>query len=79
MITEADWRHWHRRQPRVYVQTALELFGPERCMFGSDWPVCELAGSYAQVYQALIDALGPITAQTKDNTSSPELRLAFTG
>ena len=30
-------------------------------MFGSDWPVCELAGSYQQVHQALIDALGPLS------------------
>jgi len=62
MITEADWRHWRAEDLKPYVQTALELFGPERCMFGSDWPVCELAGTYAQVYQSLVDALGPISS-----------------
>ena len=61
MITEADWRNWTAADLKPYVQTALEVFGPERCMFGSDWPVCELAGTYSQVYDALNDALGPIS------------------
>ena len=61
MITEADWRRWTAADLKPYVQTALEVFGPERCMFGSDWPVCELAGTYSQVYDALNDALGPIS------------------
>jgi L-fuconolactonase len=61
MITEADHEHWTVDDLRPYVQTALELFGPRRCMFGSDWPVCELAGSYERVYHALVDAVGPIS------------------
>jgi L-fuconolactonase len=65
MITEADWRHWKAADLKPYVQTALEVFGPKRCMFGSDWPVCELAGTYQQVYDALIDALGPISADER--------------
>lgn len=62
MITEADWKHWKPADLKPYVQTALELFGPDRCMFGTDWPVCELAGSYEQAYGALVEALGPISA-----------------
>ena len=46
MITEADWRSWTAADLKPYVQAALEAFGPDRLMFGSDWPVCELAGSY---------------------------------
>jgi L-fuconolactonase len=61
MVTEADWRHWTAADLRPYVQTALECFGAERCLFGSDWPVCELAGTYEQVYAALVEALGPIS------------------
>ncbi len=61
MITEADWRRWTAADLKPYVQAALECFGAERCMFGSDWPVCELAGSYEQAHQALVDALGPIS------------------
>jgi L-fuconolactonase len=66
IITEADWKNWKPADLKPYVQTALELFGPERCMYGSDWPVCELAGSYEQVHHALIEALGPISASERD-------------
>ena len=61
MVTEADWNHWKPADLRPYVQTAIEAFGPERCMFGSDWPVCELAGSYEDVIAALKETLGPIS------------------
>ena len=61
MITEADWQHWKPADLKPYVQTALEAFGADRCMFGTDWPVCELAGSYEQVFHALVEALGPIS------------------
>lgn len=61
MITEADWQLWTPADFKPYVQAALELFGPARLMFGSDWPVCELAGSYEQVYEALNEALGPLS------------------
>jgi L-fuconolactonase len=61
LITEADWQNWAPADLRPYVQTALDCFGPQRCMFGSDWPVCLLAGSYRQVFDALTDALGPLS------------------
>lgn len=66
MVTEADWRNWTPADLVPYVRTALECFGPDRCMFGSDWPVCELAGSYQRVYEALVEALGPITAGERE-------------
>ena len=59
MITEADWQNWKPADLKPYVNAALELFGPKRCMFGSDWPVCELAGSYEQAHGALTEVLGP--------------------
>ncbi len=61
MVTEADWEKWKPADLKPYVETALEAFGPERCMFGSDWPVCELAGQYELVFSALNEVLGPIT------------------
>jgi len=61
LITEARWSAWTAADLKPYVQTVLDLFGPERCMFGSDWPVCLLAGSYTQVVDALDEALGPIS------------------
>lgn len=61
MITEANWRRWTADDLKPYVQAALASFGPGRLMFGSDWPVCELAGSYQRVHEALIAALGPLS------------------
>lgn len=65
MVTEADWKNWKPIDLKPYVETALEAFGPSRCMFGSDWPVCELAAPYEAVFTALNEVLGPITASEK--------------
>ncbi len=52
MVTEASV-HWAPDDLAPYVDRALEWFGPERCMFGSDWPVCLLAADYGRVIDAL--------------------------
>jgi len=49
MITEAAWNQWEEKQFYPYMDTVMEAFGEDRVMFGSDWPVCKLAGSYEQV------------------------------
>ncbi|NUR49085.1 MAG: amidohydrolase family protein [Hamadaea sp.] len=46
LVTEADWASWQLADLRPYAQTALDLFGPDRLLWGSDWPVVELAGGY---------------------------------
>ncbi len=66
LVTEADWSKWTASDLRPYVETALDAFGPERCMFGSDWPVCELAASYQQVHDALREIVGPLGASELD-------------
>jgi len=48
MVTEADWKTWNEEQLRPYFDTVLEAFGPERLMFGTDWPVCLAASGYAR-------------------------------
>lgn len=61
LVTEAEWAGWRPEQLRPFVQHALDWFGPPRCMFGSDWPVCLLAASYQRVVEALrfcLDGLG---------------------
>jgi len=60
MVTEADWRRWTVRDITPYVQRVLEWFGPERCMFGSDWPVCLVAASYARVIDVCGQAIGDL-------------------
>jgi len=57
LITEADWKNWKRADVRPYLDVAFECFGAKRLMFGSDWPVCLLAGTYAQVKQLVEDYL----------------------
>jgi L-fucono-1,5-lactonase len=48
LVTEADWENWTEDGLRPYVDTVLEAFGPERLMFGSDWPVCLVACEYGR-------------------------------
>jgi L-fuconolactonase len=61
LVTEADWSTWTPADLRPYVLTAVELFGPGRLMFGSDWPVCLLAASYQQVIDALAEILAELS------------------
>ncbi len=51
MVTEADYTTWTEAQVRRYFDAALDAFGPQRLMFGSDWPVCLVACGYARWHQ----------------------------
>jgi L-fuconolactonase len=53
LITEADWQHWRPADFRPYLDVVFEAFGADRLMFGSDWPVCLLAGEYARVKELI--------------------------
>jgi L-fuconolactonase len=48
--TAADWETWSADDLKPYIDLALETFGANRLMFGSDWPVATLAGDYAKVW-----------------------------
>ena len=52
LATEANWNSWDADTLRPAVEHVLETFGPDRLMFGSDWPVCELAGTYQEILAA---------------------------
>jgi len=56
MVTEADPHNWTIEQLRPYADIVLEAFGPERVMFGSDWPVCRLGVEYA-AWRRTVDIL----------------------
>lgn len=49
MVTEADWHNWVLLDFKPYLDIIFEAFGPKRVMFGSDWPVCNVAGGYQQM------------------------------
>lgn len=66
MVTEGDWQNWKPADLRPYVEIALDAFGPERCMYGSDWPVCELAGTYEDVHAALVELIGGLGDSERD-------------
>ncbi len=57
MITEADHAQWASEDLRPYIEHAVDCFGWDRIIFGSDWPVCLLAGTYDQVIEALMEVL----------------------
>ena len=46
MVTEADFTNWTPEQLLPYFDVILNAFGPDRLLFGSDWPVCLVATSY---------------------------------
>lgn len=58
LVTEAEWTSWTPAELRPYLDAALEAFGPSRLMIGSDWPVCLVAASYADVAGLVRDAIG---------------------
>jgi len=66
MVTEADQDHWSPDDLLPYVRTVVEVFGPDRLMFGSDWPVCLLAASYDEVVQATRKALSDLDVLTPE-------------
>lgn len=49
IITEADWQHWTPEQIFPYLDVVVETFGMRRLVYGSDWPVCLVAGNYQRV------------------------------
>jgi L-fuconolactonase len=61
MVTEADWETWQPADLQPYVDYVLEIFGPNRVLFGSDWPVCLLAASYQRVFDAAREALSELS------------------
>ena len=54
MVTEGDWQDWSKKDFFPYMDVIFETFGPDRIMFGSDWPVCLVAANYTQV-KTLVD------------------------
>jgi L-fuconolactonase len=61
LVTETA-QDWTLEQLRPYTEALLEAFGPERIMFGSDWPVCLLAASYDEVFAAAQELTAGLSA-----------------
>jgi len=67
LITEADWRTWRESDVRPYLDVVFDAFGTDRLMFGSDWPVCLLAGDYARVKTLVVNYIRELPAEQQEN------------
>jgi L-fuconolactonase len=73
LVTEADWQQWRPEDLAPYVTHALDVFGPDRVLFGSDWPVMTLASSYRRWVETLDELTSHLSAEDRqrlwsDNT-----------
>jgi L-fucono-1,5-lactonase len=66
LVTEANHKTWKTADLRPFVECALELFGPQRLMFGSDFPVCLLAAPYERVLGSFQDLLKELDDEDQD-------------
>lgn len=66
LVTEADHQAWREDDVMRYMQHLLDCFGPERLMFGSDWPVCLLAAPYARVHDLARRFLEPLAEHERE-------------
>ena len=67
MVTEADYANWTGPELRRYFDVVLESFGPQRLMFGSDWPVCLVACGYARWHRLVSDWTGDLSVSERES------------
>lgn len=61
MVTEADWQQWEPAHFRPFMEVALEAFGANRLVYGSDWPVCLVAAKYREVKELVTDFISTLS------------------
>lgn len=66
LITEADRENWKTADLVPYVERVVDMFGTERLLFGSDWPVVLLAGSYKDAVDSTLEALPALSPAELD-------------
>jgi L-fuconolactonase len=66
MVTEADWHTWSEEDLSPYIETVLEAFTPKRIMFGSDWPVVNLASSYRRWIDTVRAAIAQLSTTERE-------------
>jgi L-fuconolactonase len=62
MVTEVQGGTWNEAMLKPYFDVVLEAFGPERIMFGSDWPVCLLQSTYTKWIETVLSFITSLTA-----------------
>ncbi|MBF4470479.1 amidohydrolase family protein [Flavobacterium sp. HJJ] len=66
MVTEADWNNWKSQDLKPYLDVIFENFSTDKLMFGSDWPVCNVAADYAAVVNTLEDYIAQFSIQEQN-------------
>jgi L-fuconolactonase len=66
LVTEAPWGDWRGTGIQRYAARLIELFGSDRLMYGSDWPVCTLAASYSEVLELARDAIADLSVTERE-------------
>ena len=61
MVTEADWQYWKNDDFAPYLDVVFNVFGADRIMFGSDWPVCNVAGGYLKMEKLVSTYVGKLS------------------
>lgn len=77
LATEAVWNDWDAERLFPFIAHAAECFGEDRMIFGSDWPVCLLAGSYGDIKIALEDCLGRLGSRVRDKAFGVNAKAAY--
>ena len=67
MITEADYRAWTQQEIIPCIDVVLESFGPQRILYGSDWPICLMAGNYGKFLQPAKEFLKKFTMEEEQH------------
>jgi L-fuconolactonase len=65
MVTEANWKGWSYQDFEPFMDEVFESFGAARVMYGSDWPVCLLAGSYDDQFGIVSEYLSRLSNREK--------------
>jgi len=80
LVTEANWKEWQVKDFKPYVDHIIEIFTPQRLMFGSDWPVANLGGTYSEIIELAEALTSDLTPSEADffwhRTATATYRLA---
>ncbi len=66
MVTQADWKNWKPEDFTPYLDVVFEVFGAKRILFGSDWPVCNLAGGYEKMLSIVQNYTSTLTQNEQE-------------
>lgn len=77
LVTEADWEDWKPADLIPYVAAVVDAFGPDRLMYGSDWPVCTLAASYSAVFETAVAILTELVGESLDDVLGGTARATY--